>query len=285
MKAFSIKQMRGGAVLVALALMLSACLLAPGRFDSTLDIRKDGQFSFSYTGDIHLLPLSNAAKGGASIGEDAVFEPEACSSNDGVERDCTPGELDRQMRHWQSQQENGEERRATESRQMAAMLGGFDPENPEAAEEFAANLRRQAGWKKVDYKGDGRFEVEFAISGTLDHDFVFPTMERFPMANAFVLLSLREDGTVRIDAPGYAPGAIAGSMQGFAQAAMIENEGKKGSAKMPELDGRFIVNTDGRILANNTEEGPGNIDGRQRLAWQVNMRSSSAPTALVQLER
>jgi hypothetical protein len=74
------------------------------------------------------------------------------------------------------------------------MLGGMGPSSPHAAEEFAQRLRRQAGWKRVDYKGDGLFEVDFAIEGRLDHDFTFPTIERFPMANQFVQVALRSDG-------------------------------------------------------------------------------------------
>ena len=41
------------AVVVALcALVLSACLVLPGKFAATLDLRKDGHFSYTYQGAI-----------------------------------------------------------------------------------------------------------------------------------------------------------------------------------------------------------------------------------------
>jgi len=39
------------ALLLALPLLLASCLLSPGRFVSTLDIRKDRSFTFTYVGE------------------------------------------------------------------------------------------------------------------------------------------------------------------------------------------------------------------------------------------
>gem|GEM_PF-6770588 len=85
------------------------------------------------------------------------------------------------------------------------MLGGIDPADPAAAEELAARLRRQTGWNRVDNKGDGLFDVSFSLTGRIDHDFLFPTIEGFPRSNFFVVLSRRQGGTVRIEAPGFVP--------------------------------------------------------------------------------
>jgi hypothetical protein len=68
---------------------------------------------------------------------------------------------------------------------MKAMLGGLDPSDPKAAEELAARLRRQAGFKSVVYKGNGLYEVDFAVSGQLSHDFAFPTIEKMPQITPF----------------------------------------------------------------------------------------------------
>ena len=73
-----------------------------------------------------------------------------------------------------------EQRKKRDAESMKAMFGGLDPADPKAAEELAARLRRQAGWRKVTYRGDGLYEVEFAITGQLSHDFIFPVVERFP---------------------------------------------------------------------------------------------------------
>jgi hypothetical protein len=52
---------------------------------------------------------------------------------------------------------------------------------------------------------------------------------------------------------------------------------------IPEMDGTFRIVTDGRILANNTDEGPTQGPGGQILEWRVNARTEAAPMALIQL--
>jgi hypothetical protein len=242
----------GGFLLALLSLLLASCLWAPGKFTSTLDVRKDGRFAFTYTGEIHMLALSKLM---SDMDADAkkTFAPGKCHKEDGFdERPCTDREIADQKKAWQQEQTNAAEKRRRDAETMKGILGGIDPSNPRAAEEIADRLRRQAGWKRVTYKGDGLFEVDFTISGRLDHDFTFPTIERFPMANAFVQVALRNDGTVRVDAPGFSPGASGepyrGMMQGIAA--------KEGTPPFPQADGRFTITTDGAILANNTDEGP-----------------------------
>jgi hypothetical protein len=61
----------------AAALALSACIVAPGKFVSTFDLRKDGTFTFSYDGEIHLLALSRLAEmaNRTEAGGDDFVEP------------------------------------------------------------------------------------------------------------------------------------------------------------------------------------------------------------------
>jgi len=165
------------------------------------------------------------------------------------------------------------------------MLGGIDPSDPRAAEDLAARLRQQAGWRRVTYKGDGLFEVDFAISGQLDHDFAFPTIERFPMANAFVQLSVRGDGTVRMDAPGFASAMSGEPWRQMMAASAAEKQGRDAPPSLPVVDGSFTVTTDTTILANNTDQGPQADTAGQRLAWTVNARTQAAPMALLRLSR
>lgn len=151
-------------------------------------------------------------------------------------------------------------------------------------------MRRQAGWRSVAYKGDGLFVVDFAITGRLDYDFQFPTMERFPMASAFVVLNKRADGAVRMDAPAFGqpgqgnPMANMGQLAAMGAALGANKDGKDdGGLKLPELNGTLVLTTDGAILANNTDEGPVTGPGGQRLEWKVTPRTTAAPTALVRL--
>lgn len=267
------------ALVAVFSFLLSACLLSPGKFVSTLDLRKDGRFAFTYSGEIYLLGLSKLAQMGQAA--ERKFEAEPCYSDDAqTRRECTADELTRQQAEWADRQSRAAKKTTREAEQARIMFGGIDPASPRAAEELAERLRKQAGWKSVVYKGDGRYLVDFAISGRMDHDFAFPTIERFPAANPFVVLNRRVDDTVRVDAPGFAPGGAMGNL-----AAMTALDGKRDEVKMPELDGTFTITTDGTVLANNTDDGPNSDAGGVRLGWTVTPRSGAAPTALIRIER
>ncbi len=272
------------ALIVALAAALGACMLSPGKFAAELDLRKAGTFRFSYTGEIHVLALSKLAEAMQGKGSSATFAEQPCFEPDGggSARKCSAAELAEQKENWEEQQRSSAQRKARETESMKAMFGGIDPADPRAAQELAARLRRQAGWSKVVSRGDGLFDVEFVIEGRLDHDFAFPIIERFPSANPFVQVMRRADGSVRIDAPGFAPAAAGEPYRGWMQAAAV-SEGTQRAPKLPEMDGTFVVTTDADILANNTELGPQASPAGQRLEWRVTARSPAAPTALLRL--
>lgn len=266
-------------LLIALAMALAGCLLMPGRFTSSLELRKDGRFSFAYTGEIYLLALSKMADAAARAD---TFSPRSCHSEQpGETHECTATELGQQKKDWEGERAARAESRRQDAEAIKALLGGIDPADPKAGEEFAARLRRQAGWNKVVYKGDGLFEVDFALSGRLDHDFTFPTIERFPLATSFVQIMRRSDGTVRVDAPGFGAAQSGEPLRGMMDT--MAAKGEAGASGAPVIDGRFTLRTDGTILANNTDEGPQPDPVGKRLDWAVNLRSPSAPTALIRL--
>jgi hypothetical protein len=272
----------------AASLALAACIVSPGKFEAVLDLRRDGTFSFSYNGEIYLLALSKLAEMSASEAQQYVETP--CYDDESFEeRPCTEEELAEQRATWEQQAESRRQNAEREAEQMRQVLGGIDPADPAAAEELAARLRRQEGWKRVQYRGDGLFEVEFAISGRLGHDFAFPTIEGFPMANGFVIANLRQGGSVRVEAPGFS-GQNGNPYQSMMMAGMASGstasagaEDPAAAASLPEMDGTFRIVTDGRILANNTDEGPVSGPGGQVLEWKVNRRTQAAPMALIQL--
>jgi hypothetical protein len=269
----------------AAAFALTACIVSPGKFDATLDLRRDGAFTFSYNGEIYLLALSKLADMSAQEAQQYVETP--CYDEESYEeRPCTEEELAEQRASWDQQAESRQRQSQQEAEQMRQFLGGIDPADPAAAEELAARLRRQEGWKRVEYRGDGLFEVEFSLSSRLGHDFAFPTLERFPMANSFVIANLRQGNSVRIEAPGFS--AQGGNPYQSMMAGMagldtrMQSEGS-GMPPIPEMEGTFRIVTDGRILANNTDEGPVAGPAGQVLEWQVSRRTASAPMALIQL--
>ena len=288
-------------------LVLAGCMVLPGKFVSDLALRRDGTFTFHYKGEIVLAALAPGAKsgmGGGMGGEadmpPAKFEAEPCTDPATDEtHDCSTAELADQRAKWNDAQREQKEAKAQEKeqgRKMAqSMMGGIDPEDPKAAEAFAAQLLRQQGWTSVVSKGQGKFLVDYTASGQLDHDFTFPTIERMPMVIPFVSVIRRADGSVRVDAPAFSTSAAnpmmggLGGLGGMASLPSATKTGGKGAAKPsagpPVADGTFTVRTDGQILANNTDEGPkaDPVGGTSRLDWKVDARTSAAPTALIKL--
>jgi hypothetical protein len=278
---------RTAAMLLAIAAtaLLSACFLVPGHFVSSLDLRKDGQFTFRYTGEIVMLAMSKMAED--DVGK--KFEQTACSDDEtGEERECTRAEIADQKKAWEEERREQAERRKRDAEQMRTLLGGIDPSDPKAADQLTERLRRQEGWKRVEYKGDGLFDVDFELSGKLGHDFTFPTIERFPMANPFVQISLRKDGTVRLDAPAF----VANPMDPMRMMMMGNSDrlgDDSGKPDLPQVSGTFTVITDGTILANNTDEGAQATTIGKELHWQIGGNpignNPVAPMALIQLAR
>lgn len=262
-----------------LCLLAAGCFLLPGKFVSELTLKRDGTFAFTYQGDIHVLALTKLAQDEASEGK--VFKPlPRCKDDGGVGEACSDEDEATQRSTWEAEQKAGADKRKQDAEMMQKMLGGIDPADPRAAEELAERMRKQAGWRSVTYAGDGKFVVDYAISGRLDHDFTFPTIEKLPIATPFVQLIRRADGSVRIDAPAFAASNSGGP---FAAMASGLTEKDKGPG-IPQLDGTFAVTTDGTVLANNTDEGPqAGAGGLKRLVWKVTARTTAAPTALIGL--
>jgi len=251
----------------------------------------EDEFSFTYEGEIFFLGMSSIAKMSAQGEASAELRMSCFDEETFEERECTEAELAEQRAGSSLEMEQS----AQQAQQLSAMMGGIDPSEPEAAEELRKLLLRQKGWERVVDKGNGVFDVTYSVSGKLSHDFMFPLIEEFPTFNPFVQIFVREGSVVRINAPGFGPQdndvPMMGNMGGMAGMAALgaESDQSSGSSAqipdLPELDGTFRIVTSGRILANNTDEGPTLAGDRESLEWDISPRTKDAPTALVDLSR
>jgi hypothetical protein len=298
---FNLRRIAAAGLAVVLSAALAACFVLPGKFAETLDLRKDGRFSYTYKGEIVVLGLTKLmgmANAASTIGIEESPEQLCYSKKTGRERPCTKAELAKQKADWEA----GKEARAASAKerdqQMAAVMGGLDPNDPKSGEELAVRLRKQAGWKSVTYKGDGVYEVDFQVSGQLAYDFSFPTIEKLPAVLPFLAINVRGDRSVRISSPlmDQTNGAGANAMGLGALGAMVtadkavKDSGEQGPAgkddypaPFPTMDGTFTLTTDAEVLANNTEDGPQADGTGKRLEWKLNVRNATPPTALLQL--
>jgi hypothetical protein len=276
--------------------VLAGCMVLPGKFVSDLALRRDGTFTFHYKGEIVLAALAPGAKPGLGGEADTPvekFEQQPCTNPETDEtHDCTAAEIAQQRAKWndaQREQKAAKDQEKEQGRKMAqTMMGGIDPEDPKAAEAFAAQLLRQQGYTSVVNKGQGKFLVDYTASGRLDHDFTFPTIERMPMVIPFVSVIRRSDGSVRVDAPAFSTSAANPMIPGLANMGGIPGKGGgKQNGGPPVADGTFTLRTDGQVLANNTDEGPKAeaATGGVRLDWKVDARTAAAPTALIKLAK
>ena len=278
------------ALLAGLSLVLSGCLLTPGKFTSELVLTEEDRFSFTYDGEIFFLGLSSLAEMSNATEE---FEAEPCYVDSTTEeRECSANELSAQRAAWEAGAEARAAEAAREAEQMSAMMGGIDPSDPEASAELVRLLERQEGWERVVDKGDGVFDVRYSVSGELSHDFVFPVIEGFPTANPFVQIYLRKGDVVRVNAPGFAAqnesnpmAGMMGGMTGLAGLAALggQEEGGQEIPNIPTIEGTFTIVTNGTIRANNTDEGSTSTARGEELVWEISPRTSAAPTALIDM--
>lgn len=293
---FSNAKRFGIVALTVTSLALSSCILLPGKFASTLDLRSDGTFTFTYDGQMLFLPMNEefASKepGDAAVGEaaiEAAWEPSCFDEETYEQRDCTEEEKAERIRQDEEMRAQMAKSEKERNEQLVRLLAGIDPKDPEAGNKFAAQLERQAGWESVVYRGNGVFDVKYRITSRIDHDFAFPSIEGMNFIPPFVQVNRRDGGTVRVNAPGYSAQAITSGLSppfllfGQSMGATEPIAGNGEEEMMKFIDGSFVVTTDAEILANNTDVGPVARGSDKSLEWKINSVSSQAPTALIRI--
>lgn len=210
------------AAAVFLPLLLTACLLTPGKFTSRLVLNADRSFTFAYLGEVYAIdPETTFKPADAKVKPDAAKKAEAETKNRAI----------------------------------------------------AEALSKEAGYRSVRYLGDGKFLVDYQLSGTLTHHLLFPFNIDAQAIVPFVAVELRANGTTRVKAPGFANESKdqMGPMSGM------------GDSSGARLDGMFILETDAEIVSQNNEDGPVATGARKTISWKVSPLTRDAPTAVLRL--
>ena len=137
---------------------------------------------------------------------------------------------------------------------------------------IAEALSKEAGYRSVRYLGDGKFLIDYQVSGTLTHNFIYPLNLDAQAIVPFVAVELRANGTVRVKAPG------------FANESKNQMGGMGGAPDSSDkLDGVFVLETDAEIVSQNNEDGPQAAGARKTISWKVSPLTRDAPTAVLRL--
>jgi hypothetical protein len=206
-----------------IGLLLASCILAPGKFTSSLMLDADRNFIYRYQGEVRAQDPSGGMAQMPSSDEDT--EKAAAAAK----------------------------KKADQERKYKAV---------------ADQLKREHGMKEAIYLGNGKFKIDYELTGTLSHSFVFPFNTDAEIMVPFFAIELRKDGVARVKAAGYvgqqpaAPGAPP----------MGENT---------EIDGQFTVITNAKVQMHNAEETKTSAAGRQEFSWKITPLTKEAPSLTV----
>jgi hypothetical protein len=235
---------RNLALLIAAPLILTGCLFTPGQFVSTLTINKDRSFTFTYKGEVHAIDLEGMGDGLASLDDAAETHGDEDETGDAVKSVESP---------------------ADKAKQSAEKKAKRDAE----LREVATQLAKEPGYNSVQYLGDNKFSVDYSISGTLTHSFLYPFNQDAAMIFPWVAVELRGKDTIRVKAPGFAKQERSGSeMTGSGES---------------KANGSFTLITDAEIVSQNNEDGAKTEGGKRVIQWNVTPITKEAPSAVLRL--
>lgn len=229
------------AFVAAAALLLSSCILSPGKFVSTLHIGKDRSFTFTYVGEVILLDPASAMQQGMQEGMAvaAAGEEGDVAANAADPAPATPVAP------------------AAETAQQIA-----------EGKAIAEALSKEVGYRSVEYLGRNKFRVDYAMSGRLDRSFAYPINLDAKSIIPWVVVEVRTDRTARLKAI-----AFGDPDEGMGSAAKPDGPEK-------ERSGTFTLTTDAELVMQNNEDGMAPGPGT-KVVWKVTPTSKIAPTAVV----
>jgi hypothetical protein len=257
-------------IAIAAPLLLASCILTPAKFVSTLDIRADRSFTFTYVGEVQLAKtktsdMDGGLKGDAQNWDKGAEKPTLYKSAfyksaflaDLKGRPIAAAKTDANDDFHDTQDEAGQLKTLVEA------------------------LSKEYGFRSVKYIGNRKLLIDYSIHGKLDHAFVFPFNPDADVILPFIAIELRGKDKIRVKAPGYAnQQSTAASMGGLGGMPAMGADADASSA----LDGTFTLTTNATIISQNQEDGAqSGLDGAKKIVWKANPQTKEAPFAVLQV--
>ncbi|HEY1124396.1 MAG TPA: hypothetical protein VGE65_02095 [Sphingobium sp.] len=253
---------------IAAPLLLASCILTPAKFVSTLDIRADRSFTFSYVGEVQLAKTKTSDMDGDLKGDEQGWEKGAEKPT--LYKSAYLTDL------------RGRPIAAATNRKPKAR-DDFSDTQDEASQlkTLADALSKEYGFRSVKYIGNRKLLIDYSISGKLDHAFVFPFNPDADVILPFIAIELRGKDKVRVKAPGYAnQQSMSASLGGMGGMPAMGADADASSA----LDGTFTLTTDAAIVSQNQEDGAQTQpNGAKKIVWKANPQTKEAPLAVLQV--
>lgn len=255
-------------LLVIACLSLTGCFFLPGQFQSELDVRSDGRFTYRFAGTVIFFDPQEQPQG---PWDDSMAKCLSETAGALEPRPCTQEEIESRRQAYEAKGKV----QLRESRELA-MLIGFDVLNPKENEKLASELMKHPGWRDVRYLGKGKFYVDYQMSGTLDREFAFPLVPRVQYAMPFVNLARDKSGVISLTAGGLASQQLRRAVLG--QMSKSDREDPMGDAIQALLNltqGTFTVRTDADIMVTNGRQT--GTTGARMIEWTIEGASSETP--------
>ena len=233
----------------AAALVLSSCILSPGKFVSTLHIGKDRSFTFTYVGEVIMLDPSAAMQQGMQEGLASIPDSPDGDADADPEDDVLANAVE------------------TPAPATPAAPAAETAQQIAEGKAIAEALSKEVGYRSVEYLGKNKFRVDYAMSGRLDRSFVYPINLDAKSVIPWIAVEVRKDRTVRIKAIAF------GEEQEMGGASKPDQPEK-------ERSGTFTFTTDAELVMQNNEDGMAPGPGT-KVVWKVTPTSTTVPTAVV----
>lgn len=255
-----------------ICLALSGCFFLPGKFTAHLDLRRDGTFTYRYTGELLFAhpDMERFEEYRAPMETDNSCELDDPDLAGGASTACST-----QNEALRAAELAGLAARQAQAAEFAS-IAGYNPYDRAANEEIASHLTDYPGWKHAAYKGAGVFDVVYEILGTLDREMTFPILPQAQFSFPILTIRRTNGNRVEIEAPGMAPDRLR------RQVIRISGD-DDGFPLFNRARGTFTITTDAEVT--DTDGTLQSESGLRTIGWNVDGMLTQTPRLQVSLKK